>query len=50
MPVQRAASETASELGGPDLTAAICAAMVVAMAAVIVGLLRNVPRYAGHPA
>ncbi|MGH8668978.1 MAG: MFS transporter, partial [Burkholderiales bacterium] len=32
------------------LTSAICAAVVVAMAAVIVGLLRNVPRHAGSPA
>jgi DHA2 family multidrug resistance protein-like MFS transporter len=32
------------------LTAGICAAIVTAMAAVIVGLLRNVPRQAGSPA
>jgi DHA2 family multidrug resistance protein-like MFS transporter len=32
------------------LTAAICAAVVVGMAAVILGLLRNAPRHAGSPA
>jgi MFS transporter, DHA2 family, multidrug resistance protein len=32
------------------LTSAICAAVSLAMAAVIVGLLRNVPRQAGSPA
>jgi DHA2 family multidrug resistance protein-like MFS transporter len=32
------------------LTGAICAAVVVAMAAVILGLLRDAPRHAGSPA